>query len=83
MAFFTQATGAIVVPLLIALFVGRHLDQKYQTAPWIFLGLTMIAFGLSCLALVIMSRKYLAQIEKDILKKDERRSNNQSTKSSK
>lgn len=83
MVFFTQATGAIVLPLLAALFVGQYLDNRYQTAPWIFLGLTMIAFGLSCLVLVIMSRKYLAQIEKDILKKDDRRSNNQSTKSPK
>jgi len=78
LVFFSQATGAIVVPLLVALFVGRYLDNKYHTVPWIFLGLTVISFAVSCVALVILAQKSLKLMEKDTLKKDERTRNHPS-----
>ncbi|MBU1036440.1 AtpZ/AtpI family protein [Patescibacteria group bacterium] len=66
---FSQVSGWIIVPILIALFVGRALDDKYGTEPWIFLGLTIIAFGISCLGIVLITAKYTKKIEKELQEK--------------
>jgi len=76
-----QVTGWIVGPIIIALFVGKALDRKYESEPWFFLGLTFVAFFISISGVVIITIKYIKQIEKEAkikkLKKEknERRNN--------
>lgn len=65
MEIFAQITGWIVAPIVIALFAGKALDKKYHSEPWIFLGLTFLAFFISISGIVIITVKYIKQIERE------------------
>lgn len=69
MLIFAQVTGWIAAPIIIALFLGKYLDQKYHTDPWIFLGLTVLSFIISCVGIVRITIKYTKKIEKEIKEK--------------
>lgn len=72
---FSEVTGWIVGPIIAALFLGRHLDNKYGTEPWWFLGLTGVAFIISSAGIVSITFRYLKQIkelEKEKKDKNER-----------
>ncbi|MEA3399548.1 MAG: AtpZ/AtpI family protein [Patescibacteria group bacterium] len=58
-------SGWVAGPIIIALFLGKHLDKKYDTAPWIFIGLTIIAFIISITAIWKILKKYLDSINND------------------
>ena len=62
---FANVSGWIAGPIIIALFVGKWLDKKYDTAPWIFLGLTGIAFLISIFGIMKILMKYLKEIERE------------------
>ena len=62
---FANVSGWIAGPIIIALFVGKWLDKKYDTAPWIFLGLTGIAFLISIFGIMKILIKYLKDIERE------------------
>ena len=62
---FAEVTGWIAVPIIIALYLGRYLDEKNNSEPWFFLGLTGVAFIISCTGMVIVAGKYIRQIEKE------------------
>jgi len=76
MILFTRLSGWIAGPIIIALFVGRYLDQKYHTEPWLFLLSVGLAFVISMFGIVHDTLKELKRIEKEDLK-----SKFQSTKS--
>jgi F0F1-type ATP synthase assembly protein I len=59
---FAKATGWIAVPVILALFVGKILDQKLGTSPWVFLGLTVIAFIISMIGIVRETTKEMKKI---------------------
>lgn len=42
----------IIVPVFIGVFLGRWLDEKYGTQPWLFLGSIGIAFAISMIGLI-------------------------------
>ncbi|OIP81755.1 MAG: hypothetical protein AUK20_00155 [Parcubacteria group bacterium CG2_30_45_37] len=42
----------IAVPIIIALFVGKWLDKKYQSEPWLFLLSIGLAFIVSLSGLI-------------------------------
>jgi len=62
---FTRVSALIAFPIIIALYVGKYLDNKYNTSPWIFLGLTFIAFIISITAIWKNISKYLDEIGED------------------
>ena len=66
---FTQVSVWIVVPIFLALFVGKGLDEHFGTKPIIFLCLAVAGFIFSCYGIVRVIRKYLKEIE-DISKKN-------------
>jgi F0F1-type ATP synthase assembly protein I len=41
---FTKVSAYIVVPVIIASYAGKYLDEKYNTSNFIFLGLVLLAF---------------------------------------
>ena len=51
----------IAVPIILALYLGQWLDQKYQTKPWLFLTCIGLAFIISLVGLV---RSTLAEYKK-------------------
>lgn len=66
---FFQLLGWLVGPLVAALFLGRWLDNKYQTEPWLFLLSVCIAFVITCLGIVRETMKFIKQIEKEAKEK--------------
>lgn len=62
---FSQVSGWVVVPIILALIVGKALDNYFNTKPFIFLGLTGIAFLFSIFGIVRVVSKYMKEIEKD------------------
>lgn len=49
---FTKLSSWIVIPVLIAIFIGKWLDEKYNTEPWLFLISVGIAFTISMIGLI-------------------------------
>lgn len=62
---FGRLSGWIVGPILIAVFVGKYLDQKYQTHPWLFLLSVGAAFIFSMFGIVRDSLREMKRIEKE------------------
>ncbi len=55
---FTNISVWIVVPVLCSLFIGKYLDTKFNTTPWILgVGLTL-SFTVSMIAIVKIAKKY-------------------------
>nr|AQS29747.1 hypothetical protein [uncultured bacterium] len=62
---FFQLSGWLVGPLVGALFLGRWLDDRYQTKPWLFLLSVGVAFLITCLGIIKETMEYIRQIEKE------------------
>lgn len=62
--FFTRISGFIALPLIGALFLGKYLDRRFESAPWCFIALTAIAFLISSLAIVKEGSLYMRKLEK-------------------
>lgn len=61
---FAESTGWIALPVIGSLFLGRWLDNKYDSAPVFFLGLTIMAFIISSIGIGMTGIKYMKIIEK-------------------
>ncbi|OGY49027.1 MAG: hypothetical protein A3J65_02970 [Candidatus Buchananbacteria bacterium RIFCSPHIGHO2_02_FULL_45_11b] len=61
---FAQLSGWLIGPLVISLFLGRYLDDKFNTRPWLFLLTTALAFAVTIFGLVQETMKYLKEIDK-------------------
>jgi hypothetical protein len=79
MVIFSQASAWIVVPIILALFVGKSLDNRYGTSPWIFLSLTGVAFAISCYGIVIITTRYTKKLEQEL--KDKQKAEDQKNNS--
>ncbi len=62
---FARMSSWIGFPVIISLFLGKWLDQKFNTTPFIFIGLTCLAFIVSMIGLVREGMKYMKQVEKE------------------
>ncbi|MBP6060888.1 MAG: AtpZ/AtpI family protein [Candidatus Pacebacteria bacterium] len=60
---FSQVSGWIAGPIILALIVGKYLDGYFNTKPWIFLGLTGLAFFVSTFGIVKVVSKYMSRSE--------------------
>jgi F0F1-type ATP synthase assembly protein I len=49
---FLRLSVWIVGPVIIALFLGKWLDKKYNSEPWMFLLCTGVAFLISMIGLI-------------------------------
>ena len=54
---FAQMSGWIGVPVIIALFLGRWLDDRYGTEPWLFISSTAVAFVISVIGILHEAKK--------------------------
>lgn len=66
---FTKVSASIAIPIVLALFIGKYLDKKYNSEPWIFLGLTFIAFLASLFYIWKNVVSYMNNLEKEEKKK--------------
>ena len=69
---FGRLSGWIAFPVIIALFVGKWLDQRYQTEPWLFLLSVGIAFILSSFGIVKEASKAMKSLSEDSKDKEEK-----------
>jgi F0F1-type ATP synthase assembly protein I len=60
---FTEVSVWIVIPILLALFVGKSLDAHFGTKPIIFLVLAGVGFLFSCFGIVRVIQKYMKEIK--------------------
>lgn len=51
-AMFTRLSAWIAVPVVIGIFVGKWLDKKYNTEPWLFLATVGLMFLVSMFGLI-------------------------------
>jgi F0F1-type ATP synthase assembly protein I len=62
---FFRLSGWIGGPIVVAVFVGRYLDRRYQTEPWLFLATVGISFVISMVALINIGFKEFKKIEQE------------------
>jgi F0F1-type ATP synthase assembly protein I len=58
-------SGWIAFPVIIGLFLGRWLDERFGTDPWLFLTTIAVCFIISIYGLVINALKEFKKIEKE------------------
>ncbi len=65
MEIFTQVSGWIAAPVILALVAGKALDTHFGTKPLIFIGLTGVAFLISSFGIVKVVGRYMKKIEEE------------------
>ena len=78
MVIFAEVSAWIAGPIVIALFLGRWLDNRYQTEPWLFLGTMGLAFAVSSFGIVKITLNYIKKIEKEVKNKNNEPTNGKS-----
>lgn len=61
---FAKISGWIVFPLLLAIFTGNWLQNRYGHEPWIYIGFVATAFIISNVGLIKTAIKATKEIEK-------------------
>lgn len=62
---FFKYSSWIVFPLILALYLGKWLDNKYKTEPWLFLAAVGIAFLISMGGLVNETYREYGKLDKN------------------
>ncbi len=62
---FAKFSGWIALPLVGALYLGKWLDKKYGSEPWLFLTTVGVAFLISMTGLYLTVIKDFKRIEKE------------------
>jgi F0F1-type ATP synthase assembly protein I len=70
MLLFGRLSGWIAGPIITALFIGKWLDRKYDSEPWIFLASVGIAFIISSVGIVREAKVVMNKIIEDEKKKN-------------
>lgn len=65
---FTRLSGWIGGPIIIALFVGKWLDNKYDSEPWLFLLSVGVAFVVSSFGIVKEASEAMKKISEEATK---------------
>ena len=61
----SRVSAWIIVPIIFALIIGKALDNRYGTDPWIFLGCSGLGFLISSYGIVRVIFKYMKTLEKE------------------
>lgn len=70
---FGRLSGWIGAPVILALFLGRWLDEKYNTEPWLFIATVVIAFIISSIGIGKEAVGAMKKMEEEDKKKDEKK----------
>ena len=62
---FANISVWIIVPILIALFLGKYLDNKYDSGHRFFFILIAGAFLVTIFGLIIILRKYMTKMKEE------------------
>jgi F0F1-type ATP synthase assembly protein I len=72
---FANISGWIAGPIILALFLGKYLDNKYHSGQWFFIGLTVLAFFISIGGIWRILKKYIDSINAEIEEKKSQKNN--------
>lgn len=62
---FARVSVWIITPVIFSLIVGKFLDRKFHTAPWI-LGVSLaLSFTVSMIAIVKIAKENMDRVDKD------------------
>jgi len=61
---FLKLSVWIAVPVIVALYLGKWLDKRYDTEPWLFLASVGLAFVVSLFGLIMNAAKEFKKLEK-------------------
>lgn len=70
---FMRLSGWIAVPVIAAVFLGKWLDKKYDSEPWLFLVSVGVAFALSTFGIIHDSLKEMRRIEEESKKEKDKK----------
>ncbi len=62
---FSRMSGWVVGPIVPAIFLGKWLDKRYDTEPWLFLVTVGLAFIISMVGLVKDAFKEMDRLSKE------------------
>lgn len=62
---FGRLSGWIVGPVILAVILGKWLDNRFGTKPWLFLATVGVAFAVSMIGLVREGMQAIKQAEKE------------------
>jgi len=62
---FLRISGWIVFPLIVSLFVGKWLDKKFNTEPWLLIAVSAVAFVISIYGIIANAKKEFKKIEEE------------------
>jgi len=62
---FSRMSSWIIGPVVLGIFLGKWLDQRYDTEPWLFLGTVGLAFAISMFGLVKDAFKEMDRLTKE------------------
>lgn len=60
---FSQVSGYIVTPIVVALVAGKWLDGHFGTKPWIFLGMAGLGFVITIVGIFKVVKKYSEKLK--------------------
>lgn len=66
-----RISGWIAFPVVIAVFLGKWLDTRFDTEPWLFLATVALSFVVSMYGLVKNAMKEFKKIEDEYAKNKE------------
>jgi len=56
---FARVSAWIITPVIFSLIVGKYLDTKYNSEPWILCVSLALSFTVSMIAIVRIAKKYM------------------------
>jgi len=62
---FSRMSSWIIGPVVLGIFLGKWLDRRYDTEPWLFLGTVGLAFIISMIGLVKDAFKEMDRLSKE------------------
>jgi F0F1-type ATP synthase assembly protein I len=63
---FAKVSVWIITPVIFSLIIGKFLDNKFHTTPWI-LGVSLaLSFTVSMIAIVKIAKENMDRVDKDI-----------------
>jgi F0F1-type ATP synthase assembly protein I len=65
---FSEISTWIAVPIILALIVGKALDNRYGTKPWMLLILAGIGFLFSSFGIVRAVKKFVEKTKEEVKK---------------
>lgn len=62
---FVKLSSWIAGPIIVAVFVGKYLDKRYGTEPWLFLATVGVSFVVSMISMIKIGFEEFKKIESE------------------